>query len=320
MTRLDEPTTIQKDESTNVPKLLTIGISSRALFNLEESHQVFVSKGLKSFAHHQIEKENTLLEQGGGFNLVKKLLAINDLFSDEEKKVEVILLSRNSSDTGFRVFKSIEQHGLDITRAVFCGGREPWRYVRPFQIDLFLSMDKEDVREALKQGVAAATLIGKGNAEITHEDELRFAFDGDAVIFSDESERIYQQDGVEAFNANEVDKAAVELGAGPFQPFLASLQQLQSQFVDGKCPIRTALVTARAAPAHERVIRTLRKWNIRLDESLFLGGLSKKEFLRSYGADVFFDDRKAHCEEASDIVDAIGHVPSSDFETSKIEI
>ncbi len=243
---------------------------------------------------------------GDAFPLVKKLLALNELLG--ESKVEVVLLSRNSADTGLRVFNSIEHYGLNVTRAAFCNGESPYRYIGAFGCHLFLSTHDTDVRQALSQGVAAANLIPANRDWDEGDNQLRFAFDGDAVLFSDEAERIYKQQGLEAFTASEKASAKTPLSVGPFKPFLDALQQLQSAFPGGDCPIRTALVTARSAPTHERVIRTLRAWNIRLDESLFLGGLSKGEFLRAYGADVFFDDQPMHCQSAVEHVPT-GHVP-----------
>ncbi len=286
---------------------LVIAISSRALFNLDDSHQVFEEQGLGAYSRYQIDHEDVILEPGDAFHMVEKLLRINTLL-EGEPRVEVILLSRNSADTGLRVFNSINHYGLKITRAAFTGGESPYRYINPFNAHLFLSMDAEDVRRALGYGVAAATLMPSSKDQ-KQPDELRFAFDGDAVLFSDEAEKVFKQDGLDAFTKSESASAKTPLSGGPFKLFLAALQSLQSEFSEGDCPIRTALVTARSAPAHERVIRTLRAWNIRIDESLFLGGLSKGEFLRAYGADVFFDDQEVHCESASEHIVTAGHVP-----------
>ncbi|TQV73518.1 5'-nucleotidase [Exilibacterium tricleocarpae] len=285
---------------------LVIAISSRALFNLDDSHQVYISDGLDAYSHYQIEHEGDVLAPGDAFPMVQKLLRINDKL-DGEPRVEVILLSRNSADTGLRVFNSIEHYGLQITRAAFCGGASPYRYVGAFGCHLFLSTEGEDVRNALDHGIAAATLMPSNNDQ-QQGDELRFAFDGDAVLFSDEAEQIYKTQGLKAFAESERAAAKTPLSGGPFKAFLAALQGLQHEFADQSCPIRTALVTARSAPAHERVIRTLRAWNIRIDESLFLGGLDKGEFLKAYGADVFFDDQPSHCLSAKEHV-ATGHVP-----------
>lgn len=294
--------------SSGLDKKLVIAISSRALFNLDDSHQVYEEQGLEAYQRFQIEHEDEVLEPGEAFPLVKKLLTINERIG-KEQPVEIILLSRNSADTGLRVFNSIEHYGLQISRAAFCGGGSPWRYATAFGCHLFLSTHAEDVRQALDHGMAAATLMSSGGREERKsDDQLRFAFDGDAVLFSDEAEQIYKKDGLAAFAESERAAAKQPLMGGPFKPFLAALQLIQSQFPPEQSPIRTALVTARSAPAHQRVILTLREWNIRIDESLFLGGLDKGTFLEAYGADVFFDDQKGHCESASRHV-ATGHVP-----------
>ena len=285
---------------------LVIAISSRALFNLDESHRVYQNEGLEAYSEYQIAREEEPLEPGEAFPLVHKLLRINEMLGGEPQ-VEVVLLSRNSADTGLRVFNSIQHYRLAISRAAFCGGESPWHYVRAFGCKLFLSTEADDVRYALDSGVAAATLVSsKGGA--SNSELLRFAFDGDAVLFSDEAERVYKSEGLEAFAASERAAARQPLGGGPFKPFLAALHRLQQAFPATEAPIRTALVTARSAPAHERVIRTLRAWNIRIDESIFLGGLDKTEFLRAYQADVFFDDQQTHCASAGPHI-ATGHVP-----------
>lgn len=285
---------------------LVIAISSRALFNLDASHQVYINQGLAAYAQYQIEHEDEILEPGEAFPLVKKLLRLNERLGGEPR-VEVILLSRNSADTGLRVFNSIQHYGLKITRAAFSGGTSPYRYASAFGCHLFLSTEPEDVKQALEQGIAAATLISSKNSPAS-EDELRFAFDGDAVLFSDEAEKVFKLQGLSAFTESEKAAAKEPLSGGPFKAFLAALHNLQAEFAETDCPIRTALVTARSAPAHERVIRTLRAWNIRIDESIFLGGLSKGSFLKAYGADVFFDDQPMHCDSAREHV-ATGHVP-----------
>ena len=285
---------------------LVIAISSRALFNLDESHAVYESEGLEAYSKYQVEREDIPLEPGEAFPLVHKLLRLNKRL-EEESQVEVVLLSRNTADTGLRIFNSIAHHKLAITRAAFCGGESPWRYINAFGCHLFLSNEAEDVRHALDNGVAAATLVSNKGGTM-ESDELRFAFDGDAVIFSDEAERVYKTEGLDAFTASEQASAHDPLSGGPFKAFLGALHNLQQAFPATEAPIRTALVTARSAPAHERVIRTLRAWNIRIDESIFLGGLNKTDFLRAYQADVFFDDQQSHCESASPHI-ATGHVP-----------
>ena len=284
---------------------LVVAISSSALFDLRDSHAVYMSEGVEAYRQYQIEHEDEILEPGDAFLLVDKLLSLNARL--DEARVEVVLVSRNSADTGLRVFNSIEHHKLDISRAAFAGGRSPYPYLAAFGCHLFLSTHADDVRSALDAGFAAATILS-GGARRAASAELRIAFDGDAVLFSDESERVYQSGGLAAFQASEREAAREPLRGGPFKPFLAALNLLQREFPEESCPIRTALVTARSAPAHERVIRTLREWDIRLDESLFLGGLRKAAFLEAFAADVFFDDQPGHCEWAREVV-ATGHVP-----------
>ena len=290
---------------SSTTKKLTIGISSMALFDLVESNKIFETEGKEAYCAYQVAREDESLNPGVAYPLVKKLLGLNKRLP--EALVEVILLSRNSADTGLRVFNSIREHDLDIKRAAFTSGETPFGYISAFEIDLFLSTAPEDVRKALEAGHAAATILsGKGSD--AENDQLRIAFDGDAVIFSDASERIYKEQGLDAFTENEQLSAKEPMTGGPFKSFLSALHNLQSHFTEQTSPVRTALVTARSAPAHERVVRTLRSWNIRIDEALFLGGLPKGAFLKSFGADIFFDDQTAHCESAQKHV-ATGHVP-----------
>ncbi len=290
---------------------LIVAISSRALFDLEDSHGLFEREGLDAYAAFQRAHEDELLAPGIAFPLVRKLLALNDGAAPQAPRVEVILISRNSSDTGLRIFNSIEHHGLAIHRAAFSNGAPPYPYIRPFGADLFLSTHGDDVRSALAAGVAAATILPAAQkaSPMHRDDQLRIAFDGDAVIFGDESERVSRQGGLEAFAENERVHAGEPLSGGPFRGFLDALHRLQSAFPAGtQSPIRTALVTARSAPAHKRVILTLREWGVRLDEALFLGGRAKGPFLDAFGADIFFDDSEHNIASARDHV-AAGHVP-----------
>jgi 5'-nucleotidase len=293
---------------------LTVAISSRALFDLGASNSVYETEGLEAYRQYQIDHEDTVLDPGEAFHFVKKLLHINELLG--KPRVEVILLSRNSADTGLRIFNSITAYDLAITRAAFCGGESPYRYIQAFRCNLFLSTQPDDVAHALEHGVAAATLLGRAAGPQAAGDDLRLAFDGDSVVFSDEAEQVFQEQGLDAFSRAEVASASRPLEGGPFKAFLAALHNLQRQFAGQHCPIRTALVTARGAPAHERVIRTLRAWDVRLDESLFLGGMDKTEFLRAFGADVFFDDQSQHCDRARVHLTA-GHVPHGIANRSK---
>lgn len=284
---------------------LTVAISSRALFNLDDSHRVYEEEGFKAFRQYQCDNERVILEPGAAFNLVKKFLLINEKRKQKDPLVEVLLLSRNTPDTGLRIFNSIQHYGLNITRAVFSGGSSPYRYAKAFGAHLYLSLNPNDVRSAIQDGMAAAVLFD-GNDNQYVSDELRFAFDGDAVLFSDVAERVFQGEGLDRFNQSETEQAHLPLPPGPFKSFLTVLHELQKQ--DLAIPLRTALVTARSAPAHERVINTLRAWDIRLDEALFLGGLEKVEFLKVFGADIFFDDKPFECGIASPHITA-AHVP-----------
>ncbi len=289
----------------SVDNTLVIGISSRALFDLEQSHAIFVQQGIDAYCQYQIEHESEILEPGVAFPIVRKFLALNE---NDLQHIEIVLISRNSADTGLRVFNSIEHYGLDITRAAFTGGGSPYRYVKPFGADLFLSANPDDVRQALVSGAAAATILP---SHVEHNDnrQLKIAFDGDAVLFSDEAEQVYQQHGLETFSQTEKQSADKPLPGGPFKKVLAALHRIQHDHSAAQPPIRTALITARAAPAHERVIKTLRAWNIRIDESYFLGGMDKGEFLETFEADIFFDDKQDHCDSARRRVPT-GHVPS----------
>lgn len=285
---------------------LVIGISSRALFDLDESHQIFEQEGLEAYLRYQISHETDILKPGVAFALVKKLLSLVNP-TTQESLVEVVLLSRNSADTGLRIFNSIAHHELNITRAAFSNGRSPYRYISAFKTHLFLSAHPDDVRHALLANCAAATLLSAA-AKPSQNLELKIAFDGDAVLFSDEAERIFQEQGLDAFKQAELAAAKTPLRDGPFKGFLTALHRIQKLFPPEACPIRTALVTARDAPAHERVINTLRAWDIRIDEALFLGGLAKGDFLKAFEADIFFDDQDGHCQTAKEHV-ATGHVP-----------
>lgn len=283
---------------------LVVGISSRALFDLEDENKIYEEKGLQQYSDYQIGHENDILRPGAGFQLVKALLKINTLVSSK-RKTEIIILSRNSADTSLRIFNSIEHYGLDITRAALVGGASISPYLSAFNTDLFLSANEYDVQEAINVGIAAGIICTHPEFSIDPNkeiDQIRIAFDGDAVLFSDESERIYKEQGIEAFLQHEKENARKPLPEGPFAKLLKTLSYLQNKFPKEEVPIRTALVTARNAPAHERVISTLREWNVRIDEAFFLGGVEKSEVLKAFGAHIFFDDQSVHVEPASRLV------------------
>lgn len=280
---------------------LVVAISSRALFDFEEENRVFEDEDDAAYMRVQLERLDASARPGVAFALIKKLLAFN---RDDTQPVEVVILSRNDPVSGLRVFKSAEHNGLKLERGVFTRGRAAHHYLTPLQANLFLSANDADVREAIVRGFPAARVYPQSLlAAETHADEVRIAFDGDAVLFSDEAEIVYQKDGLPAFHAHEHDKAALPLPAGPFRPLLEALHRLQQQAVEqaaeGGMRLRTALVTARSAPAHERAIRTLMSWGIAVDEAMFLGGLDKGPFLREFAPDFFFDDQTGHCESGA---------------------
>jgi 5'-nucleotidase len=283
---------------------LVVAISSRALFNLEEENQIFETGDARSYMALQLQRLVQPARPGIAFSLIKKLLAFNDTTS---QRVEVVILSRNDPVSGMRIFRSGHANQIRLQRGVFTQGRSPFRYLRPLGAHLFLSANADDVSEALAAGFPAARVLTESVlAGSNYPDEVRIAFDGDAVLFSDEAERIYQDQGLDAFQQHESSKALQPLPDGPFKPLLAALHRLQ-QAGTPAMKIRTALVTARSAPAHERAIRTLMKWDIRVDEAMFLGGLPKGEFLREFEPDFFFDDQTGHVSHAAQHVPA-GHV------------
>lgn len=285
---------------------LVVGVSSRALFDLTYENKIFEENGVEAYRTYQIEHEKDILRPGPGFPLIKALLNLNNLPGKEER-VEVIVMSRNSPDTSLRVFHTIEAYGLNITRAVLASGASLAPYLTAFKTDLFLSANEEDVQSAIDSNIAAGIICTEGlqTYDCEHQiRQIRIAFDGDAVLFSDESEIIYRERGLEAFEENERRNANSPLQAGPFARFLKTLSELQKDFPGEEAPIRTALVTTRCAPAHERVIRTLRAWNVRIDEVFFLGGIQKKDVLKAFGAHIFFDDQSVHTDLASEVVPA----------------
>jgi 5'-nucleotidase len=294
----------------SLDNLLVVGISSRALFDLEAEEAIFRTQGLEAYRQHQIENENEILKLGAGFALVRALLKLNVL-AHNKRFVEVVIMSRNSSETSMRIFNSIRHYGLDITRAALSGGASLAPYLQAFNVSLFLSLHEDDVQAAVDSGVASALLYQKPANALEELGQIRIAFDGDAVIFSDESERIYQSQGIEAFEEHERENALKPLPEGPFARLLKALSYIQNncKAADGlSAPIRTALVTARSSPAHERVIRTLRAWNVAIDETFFMGGVAKSAVLAAFKPHIFFDDQLAHCERAAPVVQT-GRVP-----------
>ena len=288
------------------PRKLVVAISSRALFDFEEENRVFETADDTAYMQLQLERLDVPASPGVALQLVRKLLAFNT--SDTERdRVEVVLLSRNDPVSGLRVFRSAQHHATAIERGVFTRGRPPYHYLRALGARLFLSTNTDDVRAALAAGFPAAQVYPQSvRAGEAHPHEVRIAFDGDAVLFSDEAERVYQSDGLPAFQRHETDRVDTPLPPGPFKPLLEALHRLQQAATSGAVSmrLRTALVTARSAPAHSRAIRTLMAWNIEIDEAMFLGGLDKGPFLREFQPDFFFDDQTGHVESAA------RHVPA----------
>ena len=283
---------------------LVVGISSRALFDLEEENTIYETEGLKAYSEYQLAHENDILKPGPAFPLIKALHKLN---TDGKYLTEIIIMSRNTADTSLRIFNSIKHYGLEISRAALVGGAPISPYLNAFRTDLFLSANEKDVQEAINANVAAGIICSHSDLPIDPEadmEQIRIAFDGDAVIFSDESEKIFQTEGLEAFTRHEQQNAQLPLPEGPFAKLLKTISMIQQKFDRDEVPIRTALVTARNAPAHERVIRTLRAWDIRIDEAFFLGGIEKSEVLKAFGANIFFDDQTVHTDSASRLVRA----------------
>jgi 5'-nucleotidase len=290
---------------TNLDDKLVVALSSRALFDFEEENAVFDEQDPHAYQRLQLSRLDRPAARGLAFELVRKLLAFN---TPAEQKVEVVILSRNDPVTGLRVFKSAEHHRLPISHGVFLRGRSPYGYLTPLNADLFLSANQEDVRLSLQAGFPAARVFPKPGREDSHPAEVRIAFDGDAVVFSDEAERIYQEQGLSAFEEHERSRAGEPLPPGPFQPFLKALHSLQRSSPPGSpMRIRTALVTARSAPAHDRAVRTLMSWDVEVDEAMFLGGLEKGPFLRVFEPDFYFDDQLSHVQSAA-LAGPSGHV------------
>lgn len=292
--------------SVDLSRCLVIGISSRALFDLKREDEVFRTQGLEAYRAFQRDREEELLGPGTAFPLVRAMLDLNE--PDKERLVEVVVMSRNAGETSLRIFNSLRHYGLDVTRAALTGGASLAPYLDAFKVDLFLSGHEDDVRRALDGQVAAALLYDRPADPLEALGQIRIAFDGDAIIFSDESERIFQEQGLDAFVEHEMAHARTPLGEGPFARFLHKLSAIQKQAASTSVPIRTALVTARGGPAHERVIRTLIHWGVVIDETFFMGGVPKTDVLRAFRPHIYFDDQQAHCDRAAASVPT-GRVP-----------
>lgn len=281
---------------------LKVAVSSRALFQLEKEEEIFQAKGKEEYEKYQVEHETDVLAPGAAFPIVKTLLELG------EDDVEVIVVSRNTSNTSLRVFNSIEAHGLNICRGFFTGGESIVGYLKSLDIDLYLTANDQSARDAIDAGIPAATMIASSAQYVNDQSEIRIAFDGDAVLFSDESEVVYKQHGLKAFIENEEKKSEELMEKGPMAKFLLALAKIQKKGAKEKGRIVTALVTSRSAPTHSRVIKTLRSWGIQMDQAFFLGGLDKTMILREFKPQIFFDDQHVHTDPASAVVPA-GTVP-----------
>lgn len=327
----------QRDWNNPKDHVLTIGVSTRALFDMEKEHEIFLEKGARAYVEYELAHERDVLAPGPAFRLIQAFLRLNetDRQSDRQgvkgrrdsgagrkdcmkengeepiRRTEVVIMSKNSADAALRIFHSIEHYGLDIKKAALTTGAPIAPYLKAYHVDLYLSANEEDVRGALDCGVAAGLILRpedrialqRGSGE--EISQIRIAFDGDAVLFSGEAEEVFRREGVEAFCRSEKEKASLPLERGPFANFLTAVSRLQRQYPPEEAPIRTALVTARSAPAHERVIRTLQSWGVRIDEAFFLGGMEKKRVLQAFGAHIFFDDNEKNTREAAKVVLAV---------------
>jgi 5'-nucleotidase len=299
-----------------------IAAASSALFDLSESDKVFRDKGEEEYRQYQREHENDVLGAGVAFPLIKRLLRINGE-APEDQPVEVVLLSRNDPDTGLRVFKSIEHYGLPISRAVFVAGGNPFRYMDAVNACLFLSGNPDDVNQAVATGLPAGCVYPTDFIDDDEDQELRMAFDFDGIIADDSAEVIFQQGALDLFHQHERLKAGEPLPPGPLLRFFIEIAKLQRREIEKneanpnyKPKIRVAIATARSAPAHERVISTLRKLDIRVDEAFFLGGIEKGRVLKIFKPHIFFDDQAGHIEGVSRIAPSV-HVPFGITNTKK---
>ena len=287
--------------------MLSIAVSSRALFHIEDGDEIFRTQGQAAFDAYMRSKENVPLRPGTAFSLIRKLLALNK--PGQDRLVDVVMLSRNSPEAGMRIMNSIVHYGLDIRGAIFSKGADRFRYVKDLGVHLFLSANSTDVKTAIENGVAAATMLPSERDEVSSDMSIRIAFDGDSVLFSSEADEQYRNNGLDAFHRHEVEKANIPLGEGPFKRVLDELHFIQQQFPPNECPLKMGLVTARGIPSHARVLNTLRSWNVVLDEAIFANGAPKGPLLRAFGADVFFDDTQKNISSACDCDIVSGHVP-----------
>lgn len=307
----------------NFSEILVVGVSSRALFNLEKENEIFEKENIEGFRKYQLEHEDELLEKGTAFPLVQALLKLNDYVDPKKPIVEVVVMSRNSPETGVRVLKAIEYYQLPITRWAFSGGEPLSPFLDAFDIDLFLSKDEKEVQKVIDNSNCATALIYDPPADYLPETErVKFAFDADAVVFSEESELIYKTQDLAAFHKHEKENEDVPLNDGPFAELLKKLSKIQEKLpmTIELTPLRIAIVTARNAPSHMRVIKTLRHWGVYVDEAYFMGGLSKDKVLKAFGAHIFFDDQEIHLDGSSKVVPCGKVLYKSDSPMKKYDI
>jgi len=298
----------------SVENKLVVAVASSALFDLTESDRIYREQGLEEYRRFQREHERTPLGPGVAYPFIRRLLGLNGV-EEADRPVEVILLSRNDPDTGLRAFRSMAAHGLDITRGAFLSGRPPWRYLDAFNASLFLSAGRADIENAVRRGYPAGLVLDSEYVDEEGDDELRVAFDFDGVVVDDEAESIFQAEGLDGFHQSEGDLAGTAHQPGPLTRLfreIAALQQWEEEKASAQAgyqpKIRTAIITSRGAPAHERVVTTLRTWGLRVDETLFLGGMEKRPVLEVFRPHIFFDDQMAHAGPAAGAVPAV-HVP-----------
>ncbi|MEQ1306099.1 5'-nucleotidase [Acinetobacter bereziniae] len=300
----------------NLDQKLVIGLASSALFNLEDSDNVFRTQGELAYREYQRKHENTLLDPGVAFQFIQRLLSLNSIFPKDKPFVEVILLSRNDPNTGLRVMNSIEYYNLGIKRAIFLQGRTPYKYIDALNISLFLSANEIYVNQAITAGYPAGLILKGQIYDVAHDQELRIAFDFDGVIADDSSEQVYKESGLSAFIENEKNLEDQPANAGPLHKLLKELSTLQneeiryqSEHTDYRSRLRISIVTARNAPAHKRVINSLRSWGIdTINEAFFLGGIEKRKVLEILNPHIFFDDQVTHLEKTADSMASV-HIP-----------
>lgn len=295
----------------DLSNVLVIGVSSTALFDLTEAERIFRDDGIAAYRDYMVKNEAIPFSPGTGFAVVQALLALNQHGQQGKPLVEVLVMSRNSLETSVGIMNSVRHYGLSITRFAFTGGEPLASYVRPLGVDLFLSTSKDDVQRIADAGhCAAAILYPPPPNYLPPKEQVRFAFDADAVLFSEDSELRFKQEGLSAFHAAEAAAADDPMKDGPFAPFLRKLAKLKAALPERVeyAPIRIAIVTARNAPAQSRVITTLREWRVYADEAFFLGGLEKKPVLEAFRPHIFFDDQDLHVRPASVVVPS-GLVP-----------